>query len=112
MADDPSQGQGGERSLEMRLAAIEDKLSQTHISEDEMKTFERVSAALGQASPALSPQLCSTPIRISNCVVYIQACHILQCIQQCINECNGCAIAATGQQRSFGGGAGFGTLGG
>ncbi len=40
------------KSLEMRVAELEDKLSKLHITEEEMKTYQKVSAALasGMAS--------------------------------------------------------------
>src|SRR5437868_736666 len=64
---------GGEdvKSLEMRVAALEDKLAKSNISEEDMRTFERVAAAMGISpgagmgaaaagtQPQLSPQLCT-----------------------------------------------------
>jgi hypothetical protein len=61
--------EGGEerRTLEMRLAAIEDKLAQMSVSEEEMRAFQKVAALTGsRAAPALSPQVCSV-----NCVIAI-----------------------------------------
>jgi len=53
------------KTLEMRIAAIEDKLAQLHISEDEMAAYHKVSAAMargggGAAAPqqAMSPYVC------------------------------------------------------
>jgi TolA-binding protein len=39
----------GSRTLEMRVAELEDKLSQMHISEEEMETYQRVAQKLGAA---------------------------------------------------------------
>src|SRR5262245_28461345 len=35
------------KSLEMRIAAIEDKLSKMHVTEEEMKAYEKVSGMMG-----------------------------------------------------------------
>ena len=60
------------RTLEMRLAAIEDKLAQMSVSEEEMRAYHKVAALMGGRAPAaaptpqLSPTLCT-----SNCVIAI-----------------------------------------
>jgi hypothetical protein len=41
-----------EKTIEMRLAEIEDKLSQLHITEEEMKTYQKVANALGMGAQA------------------------------------------------------------
>ena len=46
MVDKPS----GEKSLEMRVAELEDKLAQVHITEDDLKAYHKVSSLL--ATPA------------------------------------------------------------
>ena len=56
----------GSRTLEMRVAELEDKLSQMHISEEEMETYQKVAQKLGAAAPC---QQCST----SPCVAAQQA---------------------------------------
>jgi hypothetical protein len=73
------------KSLEMRVAELEDKLSKVHITEEEMKAYQKVSSLIGQqAQPALSPQVC-----VVNCVHCIIAqCIVNVCIRPvCINEC-------------------------
>src|SRR3954454_8540058 len=47
MADD-------KKTLEMRVAELEDKLAQVHITEDEMATYNKVAAKLGGAQPCQS----------------------------------------------------------
>ena len=43
-------------SLEMRIAAIEDKLAKMHITEEEMQAFNKVSSLMGGAGPqTISP---------------------------------------------------------
>ena len=123
-----------ERTLEMRVAELEDKLQQMHITEEEMKAYNKVSAALGggvQEQAALTPQpdSCVTQcVRactvVSQCVraCTIRACTIRQCtirqctirqctiisqcIRDCVNECGG------GWGGGFSGGGDFGDLGG
>ena len=118
------------KSLEMRVAELEDKLAQVHITEDEMATYNKVAAKLGAAQPCTSPCQAAAP---QTCVAQqIQSCVAQQCIaQQCLihpciikqciiykcihpitwNDCIGpCAPGncATGGV----GGGGFGGLGG
>lgn len=79
MADQPK-----EKSLEMRVAELEDKLAQVHITEDEMKAFQKVSSLLGGGATAGG----TTPAPNAGCV--------LDCLGGCINECQirACAIRA------------------
>ncbi|MEA2184074.1 MAG: hypothetical protein QOF69_3259, partial [Solirubrobacteraceae bacterium] len=142
MAEDPSERKPEEKSIEMRVSEIEDKLAQMHITEDELKAFNKVSAALGQAAPqpctpapAASPTL-PLPPPAAACVV--QQCAIRQCtivshctIRPCtiISNCtithctiiNPCTIISQCTAECGGGcapggggfaGGGFGTLGG
>jgi hypothetical protein len=96
------------KTLEMRIAAIEDKLAQLHISEDEMAAYHKVSAAMGrsgggaaaQQQQALSPQICS----IAPCTIHpirpigpIRPIFCYECF------CGPCNQGGTG-----GGGGGFG----
>ena len=48
--DEESGGQ--EKSLEMRVAELEDKLAQMHITEDEIRAYQKVAGMLGQAGGA------------------------------------------------------------
>jgi len=72
-----SKGPGQEKTLEMRVAELEDKLSQMHITEEEMQTYQKVAQKLGAASPC---QQCSSPCVASQaqqqpCVASPQAIH-------------------------------------
>jgi hypothetical protein len=107
MADDKSDA----KSLEMRLAALEDKLAKLSISEEDMKTYERVANALGGSQTAAQP----AP---DTC----QVCHItrqrLVCInrgiipRQIIRFCNECQCGPCNMGGGgFSGGGGFGDLG-
>jgi hypothetical protein len=98
-------------TLEMRLAAIEDKLARLTVTEEEMATYNKVAglaAARGVASstPALSPRVC-TISPVSNCWIHIQNCWIFQPIQPIV--VNDCIQFAAGPAGS---GAGFSRLGG
>lgn len=123
-----------ERTLEMRVAELEDKLKGLQISEEEMKVFNKVSSLLGGAALPGSttnlsipdPSSCVITQCIRSCTVVqqcIRACTIVQqciractVIQQCIRSCiisdciaecgGGCAPGGP-----FIGGGGFGTLG-
>ena len=116
MADD-------KKTLEMRVAELEDKLSQVHITEDEMATYTKVAAKLGAAGSCQSFQPTTSPCiaqPIQPCVA--QTCTIHCIIQQCIIRCiikppiywNDCiGPCAPGNCATGGlGGGGFGGLGG
>jgi hypothetical protein len=117
MAEDKEQ-----KSLEMRVAELEDKLSKIHITEDEMKAYHKVSSLLGTTSAPTGTGVNPLAGCISDCIggcineCTIRACTILRpctivrfctIIRQCINECGGGWSPGGG----FGGG-GFGSLGG
>jgi len=103
------------KSLEMRIAAIEDKLSKLNITEEEMKAYEKVSSIMGagipaagvpMASPQLSPQVC-TISRVRSIAVF--------CFRSPgpVNECTCGPCTCSPQAVSgFGGlSGGFGGLG-
>jgi hypothetical protein len=100
------------KSLEMRVAELEDKLSKLHISEEEMKTYQKVASLLGtggagEAAAAAAPAQPATSI--ISCIIrtcIIRTCIIRTCIINCINECS-CGPGGAGGI----GGAGFGGLG-
>jgi hypothetical protein len=99
------------KSLEMRIAAIEDKLNKLNISEEDMKTYQRVSAALGggggaEAGPALGPEAITTVCAISR-FRFRNRVRIVDC-----NECGPCIMSGGGGGFSGGGGGGFGNFGG
>ena len=100
-----------EKSLEMRVAELEDKLSGMTISDEEMAAARKV---MGGSVSSPSPQLCV----VSQCIVHqciIHQCIINQCIirtciiQQCFEcSCGPCNIGGGGGLA----GGGFGSLGG
>lgn len=104
MAEQKPAGQS--KTLEMRVAELEDKLSKIHITEDEMKAYQKVSALIGQqAQPSLSPQVCV----LSRCISV--ACIATACIrpQPCIYECTCGPCSCVAQVKDPTGG--FGNLG-
>nr|AUN35730.1 hypothetical protein [uncultured bacterium] len=110
-----------EKSLEMRVAELEDKLSKLHITEDEMKAYQKVSSLLGQGGGGgISPRAgcildcnivgnCINECSIRACTIIrsctIRACTIRACTSECLAECSG------GGGGMIGGG-GFGGFGG
>ena len=103
-----------QKSLEMRVAELEDKLSKMHITEEEMKAYQKVSSLVGApgANPVAGGCIVDCNIGggcINECT--IRACTILrQCtilryctiIRQCCFEGGGGGFS----------GGGFGSLGG
>lgn len=97
------------KTLEMRVAELEDKLSKLHVTEDEMKAYHKVSSLVGQQSaPSLSPQVCV----ISRCIsvgCISTTCIATSCIRQpsCIYECTcgpcSCIATTKGPGGDFGG---------
>lgn len=102
MADESTSGQP--KTLEMRVAELEDKLSKIHVTEDEMKAYQKVSALIGgQARPALSPHAC-----VFNCIA--RDCITDSCISRsCIYECTCAPCFCVAQVKNPTGG--FGNLG-
>jgi hypothetical protein len=97
---------GGEesKSLEMRVAAIEDKLSKLHITEEEMKTYEKVAAALGGGAQApiagTSPQVCTISRQR---IVYCWRSPGPTIIPSCECTCGPCIQGSGGGSGGFGG---------
>jgi hypothetical protein len=102
------------KSLEMRVAAIEDKLSKIHVTEEEMKAYEKVSSLMGMGTAAqgtqLSPQLCQCQIsRVVFC--WPPRGIVRPIITICECQCGPCNCQQGGG--GFGGfGGGFGGFGG
>jgi hypothetical protein len=109
-------------TLEMRVAAIEDKLAALQITEQEMAAYQKVAALLagGQvaapaaaapvaAAPALSPTVCVPCIRYPSCIRYPNC---IRYICTCIcNECTCGPCSACTPQFGAGFGSGFGAFG-
>ena len=89
------------KSLEMRIAAIEDKLSKMNVTEEEMKAYEKVSGMMGTGGvPAASPQSAAAV-----CVITRQvAVQCWRCIRPIITVCE----CQCGPCIQGGGGGGFG----
>jgi hypothetical protein len=112
--DNPSSASQEKPTLEMRLAAIEDKLAGMTVTPEELAAYHKVAAlagghAQGGAAPALSPQVCSISPIVSNCY------HCWNCWNCWINPIrpigpivNDCILYSPGPTS----GGGFGRLGG
>ena len=128
-----------EKTLEMRVAELEDKLKGLQITEEEMKAYNKVASLLGggaasssgmEAAGALTPNpdACVIAQCVRACTVVqqcVRACTVVQqcirpcVIQQCIRACTirqcciqDCINECGGGGGGFMGGGGFGSLGG
>ena len=75
----PDESKSKEKTLEMRVAELEDKLSQMHITEEEMKAYQKVSALMGGGGAGTSAAGAGGVSPQAGC--------ILDCVGGCINEC-------------------------
>jgi hypothetical protein len=111
-----------EKTLEMRVAEIEDKLAQMHITDEEMKAFNKVAGAMGltggaEGAPMSAPaaggaSAAAAPSR----AIAINRGLCIQCIVprrgiQCIIFCNECTCGPCTQGGGGGFGGGFGGFG-
>ena len=102
-----------QKTLEMRVAELEDKLSQVHITEEEMRAYQKVASLMGSGAAMgsqMSPQAAAAPNPIQagcivNCIIYrcIIRCVIRCIITDCINECGGGFPGGGGIGGGFGG---------
>jgi hypothetical protein len=107
------------KTLEMRVAELEDKLARVTVSEEEMAAAGKVAAVTSTASPATCVisqciQQCVISQCIQQCVIsqcIIQHCIISNCIRQCIKQCFECSCGPCLTGGGGVGGAGFGGLG-
>jgi hypothetical protein len=112
MAEDKK---SGEKTIEMRLAELEDKLARIHITEEELKAYHKVNSLISQGGameaqvdPTVSPQVCVVPRQVFR---YINRGVITPRINRGINECScgPCNCDVSGGGGGFGGGfGGFG----
>jgi hypothetical protein len=100
------------KTLEMRVAELEDKLAQLHISESDMAIYQKVAAKLGAGAPLAQPCMPAAPAPAAGCIISnpiiqhirpigIRPIYWADCIQQCFAGGGGGV-----------GGGGFGSLGG
>jgi hypothetical protein len=139
---DEQKGPEEEKSLEMRVSELEDKLAQVHVTEDEMRAFQKVSQLMGMggqaaAAPAPAPAAlppgggvaagCIVDCAISSCwneclirqCTIVRQCTVRQCtirqctiVRACTVECFECGGGCAPGGGGLIGGGGFGTLGG
>lgn len=123
----------GQKSLEMRVAELEDKLAQLHISEDEMKTYQKVASKLGAApcsqcsaspcvaasgqQPCVAAQQQQAPVTQQPCVasssispIYYR-CYYYYCRYYHCYYYNDCILAQGPSGGGVPGGGGFGGFG-
>ena len=139
MADTKDTGQS--KTLEMRVAELEDRLAQLHITEEEMQTYQKVASKLGatpcqqsSASPCIAAQQAAAPPCIAAqsqqpCVAAQQAtqqpcvastasispyyyrCYYYRCYYYNCYYYNDCILATGPTGPAGGGGGGFGGFG-
>jgi hypothetical protein len=131
MAD--SKDTGHSKTLEMRVAELEDKLAQLHISEEEMQTYQKVASKLGAAAPcqqsaaspcvaaqqqqpcvaaqqqAQQPCVASQTNQISAISPFYYRCYYYRCYYYNCYYYNDCILG--GGQTGGTGGGGFGGFG-
>jgi hypothetical protein len=101
-----------DKTIEMRLTEIEDKLAQLHVTDEEMKAYTKVSNLLGSSGGGGGAQLTPDPNSCSQICVIPRMRWINRGIWPRINrfvcECNECTPFG-GSGGGFGGGfGGFG----
>jgi hypothetical protein len=105
MAEHTSSSQA--KTLEMRVAELEDKLSKLNVTEDEMKAYQKVSALMGPQAPTPSPipQICVINRCISTvCITTVCSCIRPACIYECTcGPCNSCILQSKQPGGDFGG---------
>jgi hypothetical protein len=76
-------------TLEMRLAAIEDKLARLTVTEEEMATYTKVAALSGVRGGAGAQTTPAFSCVVSNCWVHINNCILWNCIisPPVVNDC-------------------------
>ena len=110
-----------QKSLEMRVAELEDKLSKMHVTEEEMKAYHKVSSLMGTQAQA-APPTAGCVVDCTGCVneCLVRACAIRSCtivryctvIRNCIRDCFECGGGCAPGGGGFSGGGGFGGFGG
>jgi hypothetical protein len=102
------------KSLEMRVAELEDKLSKIHITEDELKAYHKVNSLIGgqpvaeAAAPPttaqLSPQVCVVSRAISRSISPRSISPVSRGIGECFEcSCGPCSQSGGGFTGGFGG---------
>lgn len=105
------------RTLEMRVAEMEDKLAKLHVTEEEMRAYEKVAGLLGGAAgggmeaqaATVSPAVCQISRSRLVCIQCIRT--VPRIVRQFCNECSCGPCIQGGGFGSDGGGGGFGGFG-
>ncbi len=79
-----AQSESGQKSLEMRVAELEDKLSKVHITEEEMNPYHKVAALTGARSTA-------KPSIVDYCISCYYCYYCYYC-RLCLTECSECIV--------------------
>jgi len=101
------------KTLEMRVAELEDKLAQLHISESDMAIYQKVAAKLGAGAPLAQPCMPAAPAPPAGCTIanpIIWNWPIVRHIYW--YDCQPWGVGGGGGVGGGVGGGGFGSLGG
>jgi hypothetical protein len=114
MAETKDPGHG--KTLEMRVAELEDKLAQLHISEEEMQTYHKVASKLGAAAPSQQCTPCMAaqaqqPMVAPQLYPIYYRCYYYRCYYYHCYYYNDCILATGPTGGAGGGGGGFGGFG-
>ena len=95
MAEQP--GGSEEQSLEMRVAALEDKLASVQVTEQDWEGFRKVSQLMPASVPASESALplCIRCVTCASCVRCVRCSSCIRCSRcSCLPTCSPCIAAA------------------
>ena len=73
-----------QKSLEMRVAELEDKLSKIHITEEEMQAYRKVASLMGGPMAPGAPMAPGVPAAPGPAAAPIGNCIVANCVWRCI----------------------------
>ncbi len=100
---------GDIRSLELRIAELEDKLAKLHVSEEEMKAYEKVSALMGGATTAATESAAAGPTGVP--ISRARLVCVNRGVRQIQRFCYECTCGPCAEGGGYTGGGGFGGFG-
>src|SRR5688500_9260056 len=103
-----------EKTLEMRVAELEDKVRNVHVTEEEMRAFHKVSALMagGVAAPAMAAAAAPVAVPVASPVAAYSIIDYAFIINCWVRRGHPVVVQCGGGLPGGGIGGGFGTLGG
>jgi predicted molibdopterin-dependent oxidoreductase YjgC len=83
-----AESESGKKTLEMRVAELEDKLSKVHITEEEMKAYQKVASRMGAQSGGRPSQSITSPY------LFCYNCYYCYYCSRCMTECSECIVVS------------------